>query len=60
MQIKTKWDITSLQSEWPSSKSLQTVDAREGVEKREPYYAVAGYVISYNGYGVWCRGSLKN
>ena len=31
MQIKT----TSHQSEWPSSKSLQTINAGEGVEKRE-------------------------
>ena len=28
-------NITSHQSEWPSSKSLQTINAREGVEKRE-------------------------
>ena len=26
-------NITSHQSEWPSSKSLQTINAREGVEK---------------------------
>ena len=27
---------------WPSSKSLQTVNSGEGVEKREPYYTVGG------------------
>ena len=27
-------------SEWPSSKSLQTINAGEGVEKREPSYTV--------------------
>ena len=35
MQIKTTVDITSHWSEWPSSKSLQTINAGEGVEKRE-------------------------
>ena len=30
-----QWDISSYQSEWPSSKSLQTLKAGEGVEKRE-------------------------
>ena len=34
MQIQTQWDITSHQSKWPSSKSLQTINAGEGVEKR--------------------------
>ena len=31
---KLQWDITSHQSEWPSSKSLQIINAGEGVEKR--------------------------
>ena len=30
------------QSEWPSSKSLQTINAGEDVEKREPSYTVGG------------------
>ena len=38
MQIKTTVDITSHWSEWPSSKSLQTVNAGESVEKKEPSY----------------------
>ena len=29
-------------SEWPSSRSLQTVSAGEGVEKRESSYTVGG------------------
>ena len=41
MQIKT---ITSHQSEWPSLKSLQTVNAGEGVEKREHSCTVGGNV----------------
>ena len=33
-QIKTTTRYDSHQSEWPSSKSLQTINAGEGVEKR--------------------------
>ena len=40
MQIK----ITLHWSEWPPSKSLQTINAGEGVEKREPSYTVDGNV----------------
>ena len=36
--------ITSHQSEWPSLKSLQIINAEEGVEKREPSYIVGGNV----------------
>ena len=37
MQIKTtmRYHISSHQSEWPSSKDLQTIHDGEGVEKRE-------------------------
>ena len=41
MQIKI---TTSHQSEWPSSKNLQTINAGEGVEKREPFCTVDGNV----------------
>ena len=44
MQIKTTSGITSHQSEWPSSKNLQTINAGEGVEKREPSCTVGGNV----------------
>ena len=44
MQIKTTWGTTLHQPEWPSSKSLQTVSAGEGVEKKEPYYTIGGIV----------------
>ena len=37
MQIKT-----TLGSEWILSKSLQTINAGEGVKKREPSYTIAG------------------
>ena len=60
MQIKLQCSITSLQSEWPSSKSLQTVNAGEGVEKREPSYTVGGNVNWCSHYGKKSGGSLKN
>ena len=47
-------------SEWPSSKNLQTINAGEGVEKREPFYTVGGIVNWYSHYGEQYVGSLKN
>ena len=44
MQIKLQCGITSHQSEWPSLKSLQIINAGEGVEKREPSCTVGGSV----------------
>ena len=44
MKSKPQWDITSHQSEWPSSNSLQTINAGEGVEKRERSCTVGGNV----------------
>ena len=59
MQIKTKWDITSHQSEWQSSKNLQTISAGEGVEKREHSCTVGGNVNWYSHYGRQYGDSLK-
>ena len=42
MQIKTQWSTISCQSEWQLSKSLQTINAGESMEKREPSYTVGG------------------
>ena len=36
MQIKTTMSITLHWLEWVSSENLQTTNAREGVEKKEP------------------------
>ena len=45
MQIKTTMRyIISHQSEWPSSKSLQTINAGEGVDKKEHSCIVCGLV----------------
>ena len=41
---KPQRDITSHRSEWPSSKSLQTINTGEGVEKRERSCTVGGNV----------------
>ena len=38
---KLQWGITSHKSEWPSSKSLQAINAGEGVGKSEPTCTVA-------------------
>ena len=45
MQIKTtmRYHLTH-QSEWLLSKSLQTINAGEGAEKREPSYTIGGNV----------------
>ena len=44
IQIKTTMRYTSHQSEWPSSKSQQTINVGEGVEKRESSCAFGGNV----------------
>ena len=46
-------------TEWPSSKNLQRVNAREGIEKREPCYTVGGNVNWYSHYGEQCGDFLK-
>ena len=56
---KLQWAITSHQSEWPSSKSLQTIYAGEGVEKREHSCTAGGNVNWYSHYERWYGDSLK-
>ena len=50
MQIRTTVSITLHQSEWPSSKNLQTRNAGEGVEKRESSCTVGGNADWYSHY----------
>ena len=57
---KLQWDITSHRSEWPSSKSLQTINTGEGMEKRECFCTVSGNVNWYSHYGRRYGDSLKN
>ena len=47
------------QSEWPSSKSLQTINAGEGMEKREPSGIAGGNVNWYSHYGRQYWDSFK-
>ena len=56
---KLQWGITSHQSKWPLLKNLQTINAREGVEKREPSCTVGGNVTWYSHYGEEYGGSSK-
>ena len=44
---------------FPSSKSLQTINAGEGVEKREPFCTVGGNINWDSHYGRWCGDFLK-
>ena len=57
---KLPWGITSHQSKWPSSKSLQTVNAGEGVEKGEPSYTAGGRVNWCRHSGEQCGGSFSS
>ena len=56
---KPQWGVISQQAEWPASKSLQTLSAGQGVEKREPSYTVGGNANSYSHYEGQCGDSLK-
>ena len=41
------------------SKNLQTINAGEGVEKREPFPTVGGNANQYSHYGEQCGDSFK-
>ena len=60
MQIKIKRGTISQQTEWPSLKSLQITDIREGVEKREPSYTVGDNISWYSHCGKQHGGSSEN
>ena len=57
---KPKWGTISCRSEWVPSKSLQAINAGEGVEKREPSYTVGGNANKHSHYEEQCGDSLKN
>ena len=56
---KLQWDIILLQSECTSLKSLQTINAGEGVENKEPSCIVGGNRNWYTHYGRQYEDSLK-
>ena len=58
MQIKTTMRYHLTQPEWLSWKNPQTINAGEGVERRESSYTVGGNVNWYSHYGEQCGGSL--
>ena len=60
MKIRTTMRYHLTPSEWPSLQNLQTVNAGEGVEKRELSCTVGGNVNWYSHYGEQYGGSLKN
>ena len=60
IQIKTIIRYHLSRSEWLLSKSPQTINAGETVEKREPSYTVGGNADYNSHYGEQCRYSLKN
>ena len=60
MQIKTimRYHFTPVRK--PIIKSLQTINAGEDVEKREPSYIVGGNINECNHYRKQYEGSFKN
>ena len=60
MQIKTIMRYHLIQSEWPPSKNLQTINAGEDVAKRKPSYTVGGNANWYSHCAEQCGDSLKN
>ena len=48
------------QSGWLLSKSLQAINAGEGVEKREPSYTAGGNANQYSHHGEQYGDSIKN
>ena len=59
MQIKTTMRNHLTLVRMAIIKSLQTINAGEGVEKREPSYTVGGSANCYSHYGEQCGDSLK-
>ena len=56
---KLWWGNISYPSEWPSSKSLQTINAGVGVKKREHSYTASGNANWYSHCGEQCGDSFK-
>ena len=60
MQVKTTIICHLTPVNWLSSKNPQTINAGEGVERREPTNTVDGSVNWYGPYGEQYGGSFKN
>ena len=59
MQIKTTMRYHFAPVKMVIIKNLQTTNAGEGVERREPSYTVGGNVSWYSSYGEQYGGSLN-
>ena len=53
-------EVITCQLEWLLSKSLQAINAGQGVEKRDPSYTVGRNANWYSHYREHCGDSLKN
>ena len=60
MQIKTTMRYHLTEVRMAIIKNSTTINAGEGVEKREPSYTIGGNVNRYSHYGEQYGGSLKN
>ena len=60
IQIIREMEVKSHKSDWPSSQSLQTKNAGEDVELREPLYTISGNENWYNQYWEQYGCSLIN
>ena len=60
MQIKTTMRYHFTPVRGPSSKTLQTINAGEGVERKEPSCTVGGNANEYSRYGRRYEDSFKN
>ena len=60
MQIKTTMSNILYWSEWSSLKSLQRINAREGVQEREPSYTFGGNTNLCSHYEKQYASSSKN
>ena len=58
IEIKTTMRYHLTPVKMAISKSLQTINAGEGVEKREHSYTVGGNLNGYSHYGRWYGGSV--
>ena len=59
MQIKTTMRYNFTPVRMAAIRSLQVINAGEGVEKGEPSYTVGGNANSNSHYGEQCGDSLK-
>ena len=60
MRVSMTYKRKFLISDELEYKSLQAINAGEGVEKREPSYTVGGNADGYSHYGHQCGDFLKN